>query len=68
MGEWNTIKVSTLPDEKSKGAIYEVLVNEDVVRENIASPVTYRVVTVEATKEDYKSRVKFLSFYKYFSK
>ena len=60
MGEWNTVKVSTLPDNQNKVAIYEVQVNEDVVRENIASPVTYRVVTVEATKEDYKSWVKFI--------
>ena len=60
MGEWNTVKVSILPDDQNKGATYEVQVNEDVIRENIASPVTYRVVTVEATKEDYKSRVKFI--------
>ena len=65
MGEWNTIKVSTLPDEKNTGAIYEVIVNEDVVKEKVATPVSYRVVTVEATKEDYKSRIKFISFYKY---
>ena len=65
MGEWNTIKVSTLPDEKNTGAIYEVIVNEDVVKEKVTTPVSYRVITVEATKEDYKSRIKFISFYKY---
>ena len=54
MGEWNSIEISTFPDG-IKGSVYEIVVNgEQIVSEKNSNPVSYRAITIHATREDYQ--------------
>ena len=57
MGEWNSIEISTFPDG-IKGSVYEIVVNgEQIVSETNSNPVSYRAITIHATREDYQKPV-----------